>query len=53
MRNIKFSIDIALEDDNITIEEIKESVKKTTGIYLANLGRTIDANVALTFITEE
>lgn len=53
MRNIKFSIDIAIEDDNITIEQVKESVEKTTGIYLAYLDRTIEATVALTFITEE
>ncbi len=53
LRNIKFSVDIALDDDEITIEEIKDSIEKTEGIHLAYVNRTIGAKVTLSHITEE
>ena len=52
-RSIKFSVDITLDDDDITIDEIKESVEKTTGIHLAYVDRVIGAAVKISYISEE
>lgn len=52
-RNIKFSVDIDFDDDEITVDEIKESIEKTTGIYLAYTSRIIEAKVTLSHISED
>lgn len=52
-RTITFVTEITLlECDDVTIDEVKNSIEKTEGIFLQFVNKTIDADVKLIEIAE-
>jgi hypothetical protein len=53
-RSIKFTTVITIRDcDSVTLEDVRESINKTTGIYLHHIDKTVDADVDLVDLVEE
>ncbi len=53
-KTINFSVDITLlECEGLTVDLVKESIEKTTGIFLAFADKTVNAKIDLTRISEE
>ena len=53
-RSIKFTTVIELQDcEDLTLESVKESIEKTTGIYFEFINKTVEADVKLVDLVEE
>ena len=53
IKTINFSVNVELlECDDLTLDDITQSIEKTVGIYLAHIDKTVLANVELTSLSE-